>query len=263
MNTVADVLAVMDELYPPATAAAWDRVGLVLGEPVAAVQRILFVVDVVPRTAREAVETGSQMIIAHHPLMLRGVSSVAPTTFTGRIVHDLIRAGVALHVAHTNADIAPEGVNEALADLFGLTDRRLVSPDGLGRVGALPQPMTLQSLTEWASEVLPHTQWGVRAAGNPEQVVTTLAVMSGSGAEGLAQARATGAQAVLTSDIKHHYASDVMASGGPAIIEAAHWATEWPWLPRVAGLLRERLGVETIVSHLSTDPWTLHVHGAQ
>lgn len=263
MNTVADVLAVMDELYPPATAAAWDRVGLVMGEPVAEVRRILFVVDVVPQTARQAVEIGAQMIISHHPLMLRGVSSVAPTTFTGRIVHDLIRAGVALHVAHTNADIAPEGVNEALADLFGLVDRRPVSPDGFGRVGTLPQPMTLLHLTEQASKVLPRTPWGVRAAGDPERVVTTLAVLGGSGADGLAFAQAAGAQAVLTSDIKHHYASDVLASGGPAIIEAAHWATEWPWLPRVARLLRERLGVETIVSQLSTDPWTLHVHGAQ
>jgi dinuclear metal center YbgI/SA1388 family protein len=263
VNTVADVIAVMDEFYPPATAAAWDRVGLVLGEPVAAVERILFVVDVVPQTARQAVDVGAQMIIAHHPLMLRGVSSVAPTTFTGRIVHDLIRAGVALHVAHTNADIALEGVNEALADLFGLADRRPVSPDGFGRIGTLPQPMSLQQVTEQASKVLPGTRWGVRAAGDPELRVVTLAVMGGSGAEGLADAQAAGAHAVLTSDIKHHYASDVMASGGPAIIEAAHWATEWPWLPRVAGLLRDRLGVETIVSQLSTDPWTLHVHGAQ
>lgn len=260
---VADVVAVMDELYPPLTAAAWDRVGLVMGEPVAEVERILFVVDVVPQTARQAVELGVQMIIAHHPLMLRGVSSVAPTTFTGRIVHDLIRAGVALHVAHTNADIAPEGVNEALADLFGLEGRRPVSPDGLGRVGRLPQPMTMKEVAWHASNVLPRTPWGVRAAGDPDGVVTTLAVVGGSGAEALAHAQAAGAQAILTSDIKHHYASDVLASGGPAIIEAAHWATEWPWLPRIAGLLRERLGVETIVSQLSTDPWTLHVHASE
>lgn len=260
---MADVIAVMDEYYPPATAAAWDRVGLVLGEPSADVQRILFVVDVVPQTARQAIEAGAQMIIAHHPLMLRGVSSVAPTTFTGRIVHDLIRAGVALHVAHTNADIAPEGVNEALADLFDLRDRRPIGPDGLGRVGTFAQPMTLREVVHLAAKVLPSTAWGVRAAGDPDGMVETLAVIGGSGAEGLPHAQAAGAQAVVTSDIKHHYASDVMASGGPAIIEAAHWATEWVWLPRVAGLLRERLGVETIVSQLSTDPWTVHVHESE
>lgn len=260
---VGDVITVMDELYPPSTAAPWDRVGLVMGEPVARVERILFVVDVVPQTARQAVEVGAQMIIAHHPLMLRGVSSVAPTTFTGRIVHDLIRAGVALHVAHTNADIAPEGVNEALADLFELTDRKPVMADGQGRVGVLPESLPLREMTRLAAQVLPRTRWGVRAAGDPDRIVTTLAVMGGSGAEALPQAQAAGVDAILTSDIKHHYASDVLASGGPAIIEAAHWATEWPWLPRVAGLLRDRLGVETIVSELSTDPWTLHGHGGE
>lgn len=261
--TVADVIAVMDELYPPATAAAWDRVGLVMGEPMAGVERILFVVDVVPQTARQAVEVGAQMIIAHHPLMLRGVSSVAPTTFTGRIVHDLIRAGVALHVAHTNADIAAEGVNEALADLFDLRDRRPIGLEGFGRVGMLPHPLTLREIAELASAKLPATPWGIRAAGDPDSIVRAFAVMGGSGAEALPQAQAAGAEAILTSDIKHHYASDVMASGGPAIIDAAHYATEWPWLPRIAGLLRERLGVETIVSQLSTDPWTLHVHASE
>lgn len=260
---MADVIAVMDEYYPPETAAAWDRVGLVLGEPAADIQRILFVVDVVPRTARQAIEVGAQMIIAHHPLMLRGVSSVAPTTFAGRIVHDLIQAGVALHVAHTNADIAPEGVNEALADLFDLRDRRPLGPEGLGRAGTFAQPMTLREVVQLAAKVLPSTPWGVRAAGDPEGMVETLAVISGSGADALPYVRAVGAQAVVTSDIKHHYASDVMSSGGPAIIEAAHWATEWVWLPRVAGLLRDRLGVETIVSQLSTDPWTLHVHSSE
>jgi putative NIF3 family GTP cyclohydrolase 1 type 2 len=94
-------------------------------------------------------------------------------------------------------------------------------------------------------------------------VVTTLAVLGGSGAEALPLAQAGGADAIVTSDIKHHYASEILASGGPAIIEAAHWATEWPWLPRIARLLRERHGVETIVSQLSTDPWTLHVQAAE
>jgi dinuclear metal center YbgI/SA1388 family protein len=263
MSTVADVIAVMDELYPPVSAAAWDRVGLVMGEPMGEVERILFVVDAVPETARQAIDIGAQMIIAHHPLMLRGVSSVAPTTYTGRIVHDLIRAGVALHVAHTNADIAPEGVNEALADLFELSGRQPVTPDGLGRIGTLPEPVTLRDLVLRASALLPPTHWGVRAAGDPDRAIQTLAVVGGSGAEALPHAQAAGADAVLTSDIKHHYASDVMASGGPAIIEAAHWASEWPWLPRVARLLRQRLAVETIVSDLSTDPWTLHAHGGE
>lgn len=262
-RTVADVVAALEEWYPPETAASWDRVGLVLGEPDAPVEKVLCVVDVVPETAREALDRGAQMIVSHHPLLFRGVTSVAPTTYAGRIVHDLIRGGVALHVAHTNADIAADGVNEALADLFELRDRQPLSPDGLGRVGVLPEPMSLADFTELAARVLPATRWGVRAGGDPHQRIATVAVSSGSGAESLPLAKAAGADAIVTSDVKHHYASEHLAAGGPAIVEAAHWATEWPWLPRVARLLRDRLGVETIVSTLNTDPWTLHAPSPQ
>ncbi|MFC4133253.1 Nif3-like dinuclear metal center hexameric protein [Hamadaea flava] len=257
------MIAALDAWYPPATAASWDRVGLVLGEPTARVERVLCVVDVVPETARQALDLGVQLIVSHHPLLFRGVSSVAPTTYAGRIVHDLIRGGVALHVAHTNADVAPDGVNEALADLFGLTDRELMTPEGIGRVGTLPTPLPLRELTKKAAEVLPVTAWGVRAAGDPDRMISRLAVSSGSGAEHLADVAVTGADAVVTSDVKHHYASEHIASGGPAIIEAAHWATEWPWLPRVAELLRNRFGIETIVSQIRTDPWNLYAPGGE
>ncbi|MEV6966211.1 Nif3-like dinuclear metal center hexameric protein [Hamadaea sp. NPDC051192] len=257
------MIATLDEWYPPATAASWDRVGLVLGEPTARVERVLCVVDVVPETAQQALDLGAQLIVSHHPLLFRGVSSVAPTTYAGRIVHDLIRGGVALHVAHTNADVAPDGVNEALADLFGLTDRELMTPEGIGRVGTLPTPLPLRELTKKAAEVLPVTVWGVRAAGDPDRMISRLAVSSGSGAEHLADVAVTGADAVVTSDVKHHYASEHIAAGGPAIIEAAHWATEWPWLPRVAELLRNRFGIETIVSQIRTDPWNLYAPGGE
>jgi len=260
---VREVIAALDEWYPPETAASWDHVGLVLGEPEAPVGKVLCVVDVVPETAQQALDLGAQLIVSHHPLLFRGVSSVAPTTYAGRIIHDLIRGGVALHVAHTNADIAPDGVNEALADLFELTDREPLTPEGIGRIGVLPAAMPLRELVERAAMVLPPTPWGVRAAGDPARLVRKLAVSSGSGAENLRVAAEQGADAIVTSDIKHHYASEHIAAGGPAIVEAAHWATEWPWLPRVAGLLRDRFGVETIVSQVRTDPWNLHASGGE
>ncbi|MBB5869890.1 dinuclear metal center YbgI/SA1388 family protein [Allocatelliglobosispora scoriae] len=262
--TVGDVVGVMDEWYPPQWAASWDAVGLVVGEPSAPVQRVLCVMDVVPETVAEAVECGAQLMIAHHPLLFGGVTSVAATSYKGRVVQELIRAGIALHVAHTNADIAADGVNEALAECFGLIGTVPVAPRpgrpdiGLGRVGMLPVPMTLAELTRLAARVLPATAWGVRTAGDPDKIISRVAVLGGSGSDELAAAASAGADAVITSDIKHHYASEHIADGGPALVEAAHWATEWPWLPRLGAMLHERLGVETIVSRQCTDAWTLH-----
>jgi putative NIF3 family GTP cyclohydrolase 1 type 2 len=142
--TVGDVVAALERRYPPAWAQDWDRVGLVLGEPAGAVRRVLCVVDCVPETVAEALAEGADLIVAHHPLLLRGVSSVAPTTYKGRIVHDLIRNDVALYVAHTNADVANPGVSDALSTRLDLRSTRPLSATaddpslGLGRIGQLP-----------------------------------------------------------------------------------------------------------------------------
>lgn len=267
--TVADVVTELERRYPPAWAQEWDRVGLVLGDPDASVRRVLCVVDVVPETVAEAIDARADLIVAHHPLLLRGVSSVAPTTYKGRIVHQLIKADVALYVAHTNADIAEPGVSDALAARFGLTGLRPLAPPavgapahgagrGIGRIGELPEPMTLAELTRHAAAVLPATTWGVRAAGDPHRTVRTLAVSGGSGDSFLTAATSAGVDAYLTADLRHHPTSEHLATGGPALLDAAHWATERPWLDDLAAALRETTGVDTLVSDLETDPWTVH-----
>ncbi|HEU4426531.1 MAG TPA: Nif3-like dinuclear metal center hexameric protein [Pilimelia sp.] len=271
--TVADVVAELDGRYPPAWAEQWDRVGLVLGEPAARVRRVLCVVDCVPETVAEALAIGADLIVAHHPLLLRGVSSVAPTTYKGRIVHQLIKADVALYVAHTNADVANPGVSDALAGRLGLADLRPLRPAatgtpaagdgrGTGRVGRLPAPLTLAELVPYAAGALPPTAWGVRAAGDPGRVIATLAVCGGAGDGFLGDAVAARVDAFLTADLRHHPASEHLAAGGPALVDAAHWATERPWLDDVAAWLRARLGVDTVVSDIDTDPWTVHARPA-
>jgi dinuclear metal center YbgI/SA1388 family protein len=269
VTSVADVVAYLDGRYPPAWAEDWDRVGLVVGEPEAPVGRVLCVVDCVPETVDEALALGADLIVAHHPLLLRGVSSVATTGAKGRVVHRLIRAGVALFVAHTNADVAAPGVSDALADRLGLVDLRpLVAAAGsdvrgTGRVGTLPVPTTLAGLAALAADRLPPTAWGVRAAGDPDRPVRSVAVCGGSGDAFLADARRAGVDAYLTADLRHHVASEYLAEGGPALLDAAHWATERPWLDRVAAQLSADLGIPAGASDLDTDPWTLQVASSQ
>ncbi len=138
---------------------------------------------------------------------------------------------------------------------------------GTGRVGELPVPMTLREFTEHAARMLPPTTWGVRAAGDPDRPVRTVAVCGGSGAPLTEQARAAGADAYLTADLKHHPSNEAVAErggGGMALVDAAHWATEEPWLHALAGRLRAELGttVEVRVSERATDPWTVHAASA-
>ncbi|RZS89642.1 dinuclear metal center YbgI/SA1388 family protein [Motilibacter rhizosphaerae] len=374
--TLAEVVSVVEELYDPATAASWDAVGLVVGDPGAPVRRVLFAVDPVEEVVDEVVAGGYDLLVTHHPLYLRGTTSVAETGPKGRVVARLVRAGAGLLVAHTNADAASPGVSDALARAVGLTgplepldplpadpldvlvvhvprpdaDRlldaladagagRLGAYDraafvstgtgtfrplegarpavgevgrvervdearlelavprahrravlaalhaahpyeqpsfdlhetaqppgrrGTGRVGELDRPEPLRALAARVARGLPATSWGLRVAGDPERPVRRVAVCGGSGDSLLGRATAVGADAYLTADLRHHPASEHDVHSGPALLDAAHWATEWPWLADAAARVRAALEqrgdtVGTAVSTVRTDPWTLHV----
>ena len=373
MTRLADVVAVLDRLYDPRGAASWDAVGLVTGDPGQPVRRVLFAVDPVQEVIDEAVAWQADLLVAHHPLLLRPVHSVAGTHPKGRAVTTLVRAGVALHVAHTNADVADPGVSDALAAAVGVTeDVRPLRPEptapaeklvvfvpldavdrvvdalaaagagrigdydrcawstegtgtftarsgaspavgkvgrreqvaearvemvvlgaarltavealraahpyeepafdllplaslpgrrGTGRVGRLAAPTTLARFAESVATALPATAAGVRTAGDPDGEVRTVAVCGGAGDDLFDEVRASGADVYLTADLRHHPASEALEHGGLALVDCAHWATEWPWLADAADRLRRGLGgeadtVETRVSAIVTDPWT-------
>ncbi|WP_232014229.1 Nif3-like dinuclear metal center hexameric protein [Cellulomonas fimi] len=126
---LSDVVRALERRYPPSTAESWDAVGLVAGDPAQEVRRVLLAVDPVADVVEEAVAWGADLVVTHHPLLLRGVHSVAATTFKGALLHRLVRSGVALYTAHTNADAAAGGVADALAEAVGLVDTRPLQAD--------------------------------------------------------------------------------------------------------------------------------------
>jgi dinuclear metal center YbgI/SA1388 family protein len=265
---LAEVVAALEARYDPALAESWDAVGLVCGDPAETVRSVLFAVDPTSAVVDEALDRGADLVVTHHPLLLSPVHGVPADDPKGRLVHRLVRAGAGLFVAHTNADRAAGcGVNDALAAALGLRNAVPLEPapggppgSGLGRVGVLPEPESLQAFARRVAAALPATAGGVRTAGDPDRPVGTVAVCGGSGGSLLGLAAAAGADVLLTSDLKHHPVSEALEVGGPALADVAHWASEWPWLPVAADLLRRDLGdrVEVAVSQVRTDPWTTH-----
>ncbi|MEP6464556.1 MAG: Nif3-like dinuclear metal center hexameric protein [Frankiaceae bacterium] len=368
--SLAEAIATLERRYDPAWAEPWDAVGLVAGDPAAPVRRVHFAVDPVSAVAEEAVAAGADLLVTHHPLLLTPVHGVPATTPKGRLVHRLIRAGVALYVAHTNADVADPGVSDALAAVLGVQDLQPLRPSGadpldklvtfvpdadadrlidtlatagagaignyarcawtttgigtfqpgdgaspaigrpgeiavvpetrvemilprnarravltalrsahpyeepaydffelaalpgtrgLGRVGELPAAVPLAEFARTAAHSLPRTVWGIRAAGDPARPVRRVAVCGGSGGDLAGAAGAAGADVLLTADLRHHPASEVVEDGGVGLVDAAHWATEAPWLALAAATLRSDLAdtVTATVSTIVTDPWTV------
>lgn len=371
MTTLREVIGVLEEAYPPSLAESWDSVGLVAGDPDDEVRKVLVAVDATAAVVDEALEWGADLLLVHHPLLLRGVDTVGAHTPKGALVHRLIRGGCALFTAHTNADRADPGVSDALAGALGLTNLRPLDPkprpaldkwvvmvpaehsravrsalfeagagaigdyreccwttqgigqfrpvdgaapaigtvgeleqvpedrvevvaprstrakvqdalrrahpyeepafdvfelaslpgtEGLGRVGELPRALTLREFTDVVAQALPPTEWGVRGAGDPERTIRTVAVCGGSGDSFLGLASSRGVDAYVTADLRHHPADEHLRTGGPVLIDVAHWASEYPWCAQAAGILDtafvERDGWESKVSELRTDPWT-------
>ncbi|OHQ78280.1 Nif3-like dinuclear metal center hexameric protein [Corynebacterium sp. HMSC073H12] len=370
--TVADVRTAMDAAYPPALAESWDKVGLICGDPQDEVRRIALALDCTDEVADRAIASGAQMLVVHHPLLLRGVNSVAADTPKGRIIHKLIRAGVALFAAHTNADSARPGVNDQLATVLGVEPGAPLAPQpapgldtwtvkvpadhvdkvaqamfeagagtigdydscafhingrgqfrplsganpfigaegqveyveevrlemvaprsmraaivkalvaahpyeepafdivdnqatgldpqqavGIGRVGTLDTPMPFKDFVARVAERLPATAWGVRGAGDPERMIRTVAVASGSGDSFLDTVAKMGVDAFVTSDLRHHPVDETLRTADFCVVDTAHWASEFPWCYQAADMLAERLGIATEVLEVRTDPWTV------
>jgi dinuclear metal center YbgI/SA1388 family protein len=366
---LGEVIDVLDEAYPPQLAHDWDSVGLVCGDPDEHLKSVTLAVDATDAVV-DTVGPGG-LLVAHHPLLLRGVDTVAASTPKGALIHRLIRAGAALFTAHTNADAANPGVSDALAESLGLTVDGVLEPagfgaaldkwvifvpaenaevlrealfaagagrigdysncswsvtgtgqflpgagaspaigtvgavqrvqedrleviapaslrarvlaamraahpyeepafdvfsvaalpagTGIGRVGSLPRPLRLADFVELVNQALPQTTWGVRAAGDPDASITRVAVCGGAGDSLLGAARSAGVQAYLTADLRHHPADEHRRGSEVALIDVAHWASEYPWCSQAAALLRSHFGenLPVTVCPVRTDPWTI------
>jgi dinuclear metal center YbgI/SA1388 family protein len=366
---LADVIAVLDTAYPPRLAQDWDSVGLVCGDPDEVVESVTVAVDATAAVVAEVGDRG--LLLAHHPLLLRGVDTVAASTAKGALVHQLIRTGRALFTAHTNADAASPGVSDALAEALGLTVEGVLAPVpegpgqdkwvvyvpaenadavrdaifaaggghigdyshcswsvsgtgqflprdgaaptigsvgslervaedrvevivparlrgpvlaalrsahpyeepafdifalepvpgdvGLGRVGTLGTPEPLSAFVSRVCDALPTTSWGVRAAGDSDAVVSRVAVCGGAGDSLLDTVAAAGVQAYVTADLRHHPADEHRRTSDVALVDVAHWASEFPWCTQAADLLRGHFGdaLTVRVCTARTDPWNV------
>jgi len=366
---LADIIEVLDTAYPPRLAQEWDSVGLVCGDPSEPVETVTVAVDATAAVVAEVPDRG--LLLAHHPLLLRGVDTVAASTAKGALVHQMIRTGQALFTAHTNADAASPGVSDALADALGITvDEVLapiaVGPDldkwvvfvpaedadavreamfaagagqigdyshcswgvsgtgqflphdgasptigsvgriervpedrveviaaarlrsqvlaalrtahpyeepafdiyalapvpgdvGLGRVGSLPRPEPLSAFVSRVHGALPGTSWGVRASGDSDATVSRVAVCGGAGDSLLDAVAGADVQAYVTADLRHHPADEHRRASDVALVDVAHWASEYPWCTQAADLLRGHFGdsLPVRVSAVRTDPWNV------
>ena len=266
--SLGELLAVAERLWPSEFAEPWDNPGLALGDPADLIHGVLVTVDVTPGVLDEAAGAGCDVVVSHHPALFAPPSTLRADAWPGALLARAARAGTALFSAHTNADAARGGVNDALAEAIGVQETRPLDPAehaaggdaGIGRVGTLGEPTELAELAGRLAATLPATVGGVLMQGRDSAQVRTVALCSGSGADYLDHADVVSADCYLTSDLKHHQALDIASARAaglhrPALLSISHWAGESLWTRRAARALREALGIGVVVSAVRTDPW--------
>ncbi len=215
MVTAGDIERCIQSFAPPETAEEWDNVGLLVGDPGAAVTDALVCLDITGAAIEEAAARGAQLIVSHHPVIFHPLRRLPPQS----VPYRLAQAGIAALCAHTNLDKAPGGVGETLAHTLGLHDLR-TAPDGFTVVGRLEQPLPPEAFARLVGETL-HT--AVRYTRG-ERAVSLVGVAGGAGGEFLLPAsEAFPLDAFVTGEIRHH---EWLETAGLTVIDAGHYATE-------------------------------------
>jgi dinuclear metal center YbgI/SA1388 family protein len=265
---VADRLSqwvdVVASCYAPDTAAAWDSVGLQVGDPDDAVAVAMVSLDITPAVLDEAQGRSVDLVIAHHPLLFRPLSRLTPETAPGALALQAARRRIAVVAVHTNFDAAVPGTTEPVIAALDLVDVTPLDPldddrtRGLGRIGTLRQGTTVRALADRLAAQLPAPH--LRVAGSLDRTVERVAACGGAGDSLLDAARSAGAELYVTGDLRHHVVLDALTMG-LSVIDAGHYATEAAALPalrdRLAAMAATRgLSAGLLASTTTTEPWS-------
>ncbi len=211
----------LDERYPAATAEDWDNVGLLVGDLAADASKVLTCLTLTPTVCREAIEKKVDLIVSHHPFPFRPLKRITSETIEGRLLLELIRAGIAVYSPHTAHDSAPDGVNRQLADLFELVDIEPLNPNGSGRIGDLPESKTLQELLRGIERRLGRCSF----VGEPATEIRRVALGCGAADGFVSTAHENGADLLLVGEARFHACLEA-ESLGLALILPGHFASE-------------------------------------
>jgi dinuclear metal center YbgI/SA1388 family protein len=227
MPTIAAVAAFLEQLAPFRLAEEWDNVGLLVGHRDRPVTKLMTCLTVTPASAAEAVQSAAELIVTHHPIPFAATKRLTADTTVGRMLLDLIAAGVAVFSAHTAFDSAAEGINQRLAAGLELRGIAPLLPhaegQGTGRWGWLADPLSLGQLADRLKRFLAIPR--LQLVGDPQQTVRTVAVACGAAGELLDAARQNDCDAMVVGEARFHTCLEAEALG-IGLLLPGHFASE-------------------------------------
>ena len=233
--TVKMIEELLNELAPMETAESYDNVGALVGRRDAEVSGILVALDCTMDVVREAKELGVNLIVSHHPLLFHARKNLLEEDAEGKILCEMARAHLSLIAAHTNLDQTNLSGSACCARLLNLQNIRKAT--NYLFLGELETPQKASVLEQTISQAI---SFPTRRYGDENAVISTLAIAGGADDGDWLEAKALGAQALLTGEVRHHNALAASMSEF-VLFDGGHYGTEAPLVPVLAEYLQKRL----------------------
>lgn len=256
----SQVIQILEELSPLSFAESWDNPGLLAGRKDKEVKVVYIALDATTEVIREAIRVKADLLLTHHPLIFKGLKQVRTDDFIGRRIFELIQHDICYYAMHTNfdvmgmADAAADEMNLKAPQVLDITFEDEISKEGFGRIGNLPQIMSLKQCCEYVKKCYQIDH--VKVFGDLDMDVEKAVIMPGSGKSMIDIALKKGADVMITGDIDHHAGMDAYEQG-MAVIDAGHFGLEKIFVPYMKEYLeREQTGL-TIYTHEPKCPFTI------
>ena len=246
-----EIVQVIEAAYPREAALDFDNVGLLAGRTEKEVERVYIALDATDAVIDRAIEAGADMLITHHPLIFSPLKKVTDEDFVSRRVVKLIQNDISYYAMHTNYDVL--GMAELAEKILGIRDSEVLDitmekdgkQEGIGRIGKLEKPMTLEECCVYVKHKL--NLGSLKVFGDMQAEVSRLAISPGSGKTAIAAAIAKGADVLVTGDIGHHDGLDAVEQG-LAVIDAGHYGTEYIFIDDMRRFLEDKLPVLDVIT---------------
>lgn len=246
-----EIVQVIEAAYPREAALDFDNVGLLAGRAEKEVKRVYIALDATDAVIDRAAEAEADMLITHHPLIFSPLKKVTDEDFISRRVVKLIQNDISYYAMHTNYDVL--GMAELSEKILGIRNTDVLDitmekdgkPEGIGRIGELEKPMTLEECCVYVKHKL--NLGSLKVFGDMQAEVSRLAISPGSGKTAIAAAIAKGADVLVTGDIGHHDGLDAVEQG-LAVIDAGHYGTEYIFIDDMRRFLEDKLPVLDVMT---------------
>lgn len=260
--TIQEIADILENWAPLPLAEAYDNVGLITGDAESQVTGVLICLDSTESVVREAMDRGCNLILAHHPIIFKGLKKITGSNYVERTLIQAIRHGIAVYALHTNLDNLITGVNAKIGQLLELQQVEILEPHpesgryeagttGAGLMGKLPVTMTGEEFLHWVKDRLKLPL--IKHTVLPSKPILNVAVCGGAGSFLIPKALRSGADAYVTSDLKYHEYFD--AGSQMLLMDIGHFESERFTIDLMEEYLNRRLsGIRVLKTGLSTNP---------